>query len=227
LKLSAQQLPERPRSFVASELLHGDNVGFIINAYLAMQQQWPDEGGFAHYKYLLDTLPGLRPRVLRELAQSDTSRRLGSLLVDDLPPDFHYDSTQFDPQHSRAQYEVICQRLRLHQVVQEVRDTRELLSHLSLDGVSDAVETIVNTAMATLGLLDSRVNTLESDLQSLRGQLTSLAADTGREPGAPPPPRPGESAELTWLRHEVIRMSRRLSALESQADAPASPAAQG
>lgn len=214
MKLNTQQVPQRPQSFLASELLHGDNEGFIINAYLAMQRQWPDEGGFAHYKYLLDTQPGLRARVLRELASSETARHLGSQLVDDLAPDFLYVPDKVDPVSSRALYEATSQRLGLLQVIHDMRDTRALLSHITLDGVSEAVETIVSTAMSSLGLLDSRLSEVETSVQALRNRaLSSAPASAGS------PPEAGTAGELAWLRHEVINLSRRLAALEAAADA--------
>ena len=61
-------LPTAPQTVRASELLEGDDEGFVINAYLALQRQWPDPGGFGHYHWLLSQRPQARLEVLREIA---------------------------------------------------------------------------------------------------------------------------------------------------------------
>ena len=68
--MAQYQIPELPAFFRASELLHGENDGFIINAYLALQRHWPDNGGFFHYQDLLRRDPSHRPEVLRTDRQS-------------------------------------------------------------------------------------------------------------------------------------------------------------
>jgi hypothetical protein len=80
-------LPTLPQTVRASELLEGDDEGFVINAYLALQRQWPDAGGFAHYHWLLSQRPQARLEVLREIARSASAQRTGVVFEDDFPPD--------------------------------------------------------------------------------------------------------------------------------------------
>ena len=71
-------IPELPRSVRASMLLNGSNADFVINAYLALQRQWPDVGGYGHYLYVLGQ-PGQPPT--EELAW-DCGEQLRASLVD-------------------------------------------------------------------------------------------------------------------------------------------------
>ncbi|MFZ2990813.1 hypothetical protein [Ideonella sp.] len=221
--LKAQRLPERPAKFIASELLHGDVDGFIINAYLAMQRQWPDEGGFGHYRYILSKEPWARARVLRELAGSQVAKTLGASLVDDLPADHGYDPQNLDPAQQQIAYQAVSNRLRLLHVIHESRAIREALSRITLEGIADAVQTIVDTAMGSLAQLDSRISEVESGMEALRALTLSAihSADGSESPQQPT----SESVELTWLRHEVLRLGRRLQALEGAEPAVAPVAA--
>lgn len=81
--MSTEILPTLPRSYKVSELLCGDNAGFIINAYLALQRQWPDRGGYQHYLYVLSTYPDRRADVLHEIASSPAAKRHGIELIVD------------------------------------------------------------------------------------------------------------------------------------------------
>jgi hypothetical protein len=211
--LNPQRLPERVKRFTLSELLHGDINGFIINAYLAIQHQWPDEGGFRHYHYLLVTQPEARPRVLRELALSTSAKRIGTELEDDLPPDLPYDPANND----LSTYLRVTQKLQLLHVIHDARDLREAVSRITLEGISEAVQLVVETAMGSLAQMDSRIASAEADVAALRQLVTSAAI--AASPDAPVAPAPvgaaaGDDPERAWLRHEVLRLGRRLHMLE-------------
>ncbi|HSI50721.1 MAG TPA: hypothetical protein VLA61_20825 [Ideonella sp.] len=207
-----------------SELLHGDINGFIINAYLAIQHQWPDEGGFRHYHYMLVTQPEARPRVLRELALSTSAKRIGTELEDDLPPDLPYDPANND----LSTYLRVTQKLQLLHVIHDARDLREAVSRITLEGISEAVQLVVETAMGSLAQMDSRIAQAEADVTALRQVVAgaALGASTD-EPVAPAVPAAlsgGDDPERAWLRHEVLRLGRRLHMLEQHGVPGAAPA---
>jgi len=211
--LKPQRLPERVKRFTLSELLHGDINGFIINAYLAIQHQWPDEGGFRHYHYLLVTQPEARPRVLRELALSTSAKRIGTELEDDLPPDLPYDPANND----LSTYLRVTQKLQLLHVIHDARDLREAVSRITLEGISEAVQLVVETAMASLAQMDSRIAQAEADVAALRQVVTGAAIGESPEARvAPAALAGGDDPERAWLRHEVLRLGRRLHMLEQQ-----------
>jgi hypothetical protein len=214
LVLKNHRLPERPAKFSASELLHGDVDGFIINAYLAMQRQWPDDGGFRHYQFVLSKEPGARATILRELAASQTSRHLGSLLTDDLPPDFVYAPSPDYAAKDKATYEAVSHRLRLLQIIHESRHTRETIARMTFDGISDAVQTIVDAANGSLTHLDSRLGELEASFEAFRQSSFAAALAQADARADTPADTSAQADDIAWLRHEVLRLGRRVQALE-------------
>jgi len=225
LVLKNHRLPERPAKFSASELLHGDVDGFIINAYLAMQRQWPDDGGFRHYQFVLSKEPGARARILRELAASQTSRHLGSLLTDDLPADFVYAPSPDYAAKDKATYEAVSHRLRLLQLIHESRHTRETIARMTFDGISDAVQTIVDAANGSLTHLDSRLGELEASFEAFRQSSFAAVLAQADAPAEPPAKATAEADDIAWLRHEVLRLGRRVQALEMAPPPQPAPAA--
>lgn len=148
--------PELPKSICASALLHGSDADFVTNAYLALQRQWPDRGGFEHYMYVLAQPGSRRADVLREIAGSDNARRCGVQFVDDLPAEH-----EFRPEHhdSRRLAEMSL-ALRLSRTVADVAELRRSLSRLTADELAQAVQVIVEAQQAQQALLESRLNTL-------------------------------------------------------------------
>ena len=200
--MSAYQVPPLPQAFRASELLHGDTDGFIINAYLALQRHWPDNGGFFHYQDLLNRDPSRRPEVLRTLAGSETARHVGARFDDDLPPGHRYDPAIESTPEARARYEATSLRLRVTQVAHDGRALREALSGLTLDGLSAVLQTLLSQNRDTVALLESRLNQIEAEARALREATLS-------------PPQP-PADEPAWMRQELVRLARRVQALEAQ-----------
>lgn len=200
--MAQYQIPELPAFFRASELLHGDNDGFIINAYLALQRHWPDNGGFFHYQDLLRRDPSQRPEVLRTLAGSETAQHVGARFEDDLPAGYAYDPACESTEPARAQYEATSLKLRLAQVVHDSRSLREALAGMTLDTMSEVVQTLVSQSRDTVAMLESRLNTVEGEAEALR--QVALA------PAQPP------AVELAWMRQELARMNSRVMSLEQQ-----------
>ena len=129
-------IPELPRSVRASTLLNGSNADFVINAYLALQRQWPDAGGYSHYVFVLSQPGGSRAKVLREIASSENARRCGVDFVDDLPSDhvFHPED------HDRSQLTDLSLRLRLGRTVADLEQLRRSVGNLAADKLAAAVE---------------------------------------------------------------------------------------
>ena len=150
--------PEMPRSVRASTLLHGSNADFVTNAYLALQRQWPDRGGFGHYMYVLERSETSRAEVLREIATSENARRCGIEFVDDLPT-----THQFRPEHHDSlRLAEVTLNLRLSRAVADVNELRQSLSRLTADELAQAVQAIVQAQQAHHALLESRLNALAS-----------------------------------------------------------------
>jgi len=214
--LSHPHRPSKPHSFATSELLHGDDEGFIINAYLAMQRHWPDDGGYQHYLYQLYLKPGIRASILRELARAETARAVGVELVDDLPPDHVYDPLAGDLLANDAIYQAVSHRLRLLQVVYEISEVREAISRMSLEGLSAAVKTIVDTSMNSLAHLESRISTLEEGGALPRVAAAPLANAGGGENTAQLQKVVDEQAQvISALRREVRNLIVRMRAVEA------------
>ena len=198
-------LPTLPQTVRASELLEGDDEGFVINAYLALQRQWPDAGGFAHYHWLLSQRPQARLEVLREIARSASAQRTGVVFEDDFPPDQTVAPRATDPVQARLRYLNACERLRVPQLARQSLELQALLSGVSLEGIGEAVRTVIETSMAQLAQLESRLNRLQSELADLRARLDG--------PAALPTDLPAEGSSA-WMQRELLRLAQRVQALE-------------
>jgi hypothetical protein len=149
-------IPGLPLSVRASALLHGSNEDFVINAYLALQRQWPDKGGFHHYLFLLGQPQASRAAVLREIAASDNARRCGIQFVDDLAAEH-----QFRPEdHDRARLTELSLALRIGRLVADLEQLRSSVGQLAPERLADAIEAIVQAQQAHQALLESRLNSL-------------------------------------------------------------------
>lgn len=152
-----------PSTVRASALMHGSPSDFVINAYLALQRQWPDGGGFGHYLHLLEQQPGARAQVLREIAASPTARRCGVRFVDDLPEDH-----VFLPEHHESHKLMeMSLALRLAQAVADIRQLQASVGQLTEQQLSRALNAFVEAHAGAQCLLESRVNTLAADLREL------------------------------------------------------------
>lgn len=167
-------IPELPRSVRASSLLNGSNADFIINAYLALQHQWPDTGGFGHYFYLLGQRQVQRAQVLREIATSDNARRCGVRFIDDLPLEH-----EFHPEHhDHIRLAEVSLSLRVGRAVADIDQLRQSISRLATDELNTGVESIIHAQQGHQALLESRLNTMEAVVQSLRGAASHSADAT-------------------------------------------------
>ncbi|MCO5978960.1 hypothetical protein [Ideonella oryzae] len=198
-------LPTAPQTVRASELLEGDDEGFVINAYLALQRQWPDVGGFAHYHWQLSQRPQARLELLREIARSASAQRSGVVFEDDFPAEQTEAPRLSDPVQSRLRYLTACERLRVPQLARQSLELQALLSGVSLEGIGEAVRTVIETSMAQLAQLESRLNSLQVELADLRARLT--LPDMVQAP----PPAEGSPA---WMQRELLRLGQRVQALE-------------
>lgn len=198
-------LPTAPQTVRASELLEGDDEGFVINAYLALQRQWPDPGGFGHYHWLLSQRPQARLEVLREIARSASAQRTGARFEDDFPPEQTEAPRASDPVQARLRYLSACERLRVPQLAQQSQELQALLSGVSLEGIGEAVRTVIETSMAQLAQLESRLNSLQAELADLRARLDGPVAGPT---AAPTEGSPG------WMQRELLRLAQRVQALE-------------
>lgn len=164
--MSTEILPSLPRSYKVSELLCGDNAGFIINAYLALQRQWPDQGGYQHYLYVLSTYPDRRADVLHEIAASPVARRCGSELINDQDS---ADVAEIDPE---LQYLRQCVNLRIPHLA------RALDSRNGHAPEADSVQ-------ADVARLQQRIEEQGKEIASLRRELRNMAARLGGAAGVP------------------------------------------
>lgn len=154
--MSNEVLPNLPRSHRLSDLLGGDNHGFLVNAYLALQRQWPDRGGYDHYLYVLSTGQMQRPDVLREIASSPVARRQGTELIDDL------ESVEPQPDSSDRRYLQQCVNLRLPYLAQAVNALRD----------SKHAEQL----KAEVARLLQRVEEQDRQIAAMRRELRNLSA---------------------------------------------------
>jgi hypothetical protein len=214
-------IPQLPDRVSASELVHGDDEGFIINAYVALQRQWPDEGGYLHYRYLLSRDPGARASVLRELAASATTKKIGPRFTDDLPQDHVYDPQAGDPLIQQAAYVAMSQRLRLLMAVRETQDVRVALGRLSADAMGAAVDTIARQSLDTLARMESRMADMQAEIDGLRlllGQSGHGLAAAAADDGAPTP-----DSDFGRLSQEVLRLNLKLHAMALEQGRQESP----
>ena len=182
--MSTEILPSLPRSYRVSELLCGDNAGFIINAYLALQHQWPDQGGYQHYLYLLSIEPDRRADVLHEIAASPVARRHGVELIDDTA-----EAPAVDPQ---LQYLRQCVNLRIPRLAQTVgaRPPQE-----PANGLQEQVDR-----------LQQRVEEQGKEIASLRRELRNMAARLGSGVAVTAATAPDEGAAPALLAGEVEQL---------------------
>jgi len=168
--------PEPPRSVRASTLLNGSNADFVTNAYLALQRQWPDVGGYAHYLFVLGQPGASRAAVLREIAASDNARRCEIEFIDDLPPDH-----EFRPEdNDRARLTELSLSLRLGRTVADLEQLRRSVCNLTTEKLTGAVEAIVQAQQAHHARLESRLNSVEAGARPI--QAPSHQAPPHRTP---------------------------------------------
>jgi hypothetical protein len=203
--MSKLAVPDAPPSVRASDLIFGSDSDFVINAYLALQRQWPDAGGFAHYKYLLHTQPGARAQVLREISSSAMAKHRGSAFVDDLPADHIYKVEQHDPKR----FQELSLALRVGQTIVDVDRLNQAVSKMTLEGLTGAVETIVQAQQANQAALESQLNGVASTVRALESKTTVASAD-------PNTAATQDTAVPAWLQYEWQRMAQRHMSLEQQ-----------
>ncbi len=202
--MNKHQLPGLPSHVRASDLIHGNDADFVINAYIALQHHWPDSGGYAHYLYYLGQRPGERLQVLIEIAASKVARRLGTKLIPDLPEDFVFGPDKNDPARLRE----AMLSLRLTQAVLDAQAMRQIASTLTVDALSVALETVVQSQQADLAVIESRTNDLAATVRALEQQLRQGATGAQREPAT----EAGEHSAGA----ELQRLARRVDTLEQR-----------
>lgn len=182
--MSSEILPTLPRSYKVSELLCGDNAGFIINAYLALQRQWPDRGGYQHYLYVLSTYPDRRADVLHEIASSPVARRHGVELI--------VDTQDEAPAAVDAELQYIrqCVNLRIPHLAQAIDERGG-------GAPSNALQDQVTR-------LQQRVEEQGKEIANLRRELRNMAARLGGGVVAPVPA--AEAAAPSSLVAEVAQL---------------------
>lgn len=202
--MNTHQLPGLPFHVRASDLIHGNDADFVINAYIALQHHWPDSGGYAHYLYYLSQRPGERLQVLIEIAASKVARRIGTKLISDLPEDFVFGPEKSDP----ARLGEAMLTLRLTQAVIDAQSMRQIASTLTVDALSVALETVVQSQQADLAVIESRTNDLAAAVRALEQQLRQGADGAQREQATDVGERSAGS--------ELQRLVRRVEALEQR-----------
>lgn len=205
------KFPGFPVSIPASELVYGTDSDFIINAYLALQHQWPDQGGYSHYLYLLSQNPGHRLKVLKEIASSDVARYSGTKLEQDLPDNHLWAKSLNDPQR----YLHTSHGLRVAKILSDLLSLRSLIGNLSLGKLGEALNTVVDTQQAHLSALESRLADNTGLVQALEAQLMALG-------GAAVPPTADASStaqagDNAWVHGALQRLTQRLGHIEQQA----------
>jgi len=152
-------IPFLPTKIRASALLHGSNADFVTNAYLALQRQWPDDGGFAHYVHALGELGAKRADILREIANSSNAKQCGVSFIDDLPAEY-----EFRPEdHDSNRLLETSVTLRLARTAADVEQLRLAISRLTAGELSNAVEGLVQAQLMHQAVLESRLNALVGD----------------------------------------------------------------
>ena len=202
------KFPGFPVSIPASELIYGTDSDFVINAYLALQHQWPDQGGYEHYLYVLSQHPGHRLKVLKEIASSDVARYSGTKLEQDLPDNHLWAKSLNDPQR----YLHTSHGLRVAKILSDLQGLRSLIGNLSLGKLSEALRTVVDTQQGHLAALESRLADNTSLVQALEARLLEL----GGAPAAPAEPGT-DSSDSAWVHTALQRLTQRLGQMEQQA----------
>lgn len=200
--LAVQQLPSLPKVVRACELMHGADDDFIINAYIALQHQWPDVGGFAHYQHLLRQRPDQRVQVLRDIAASRQAQRCGTTLIDDLPANFPSPPPEVESTDPRNTTLI----LRLTHAVNDAQLMREMASKLTVAGLSDAVTAVVECNQINMATFESRLSELSSTVEAVVHALRTTSAPVSRH----------ERSDNVddWIALEIQRLSQRVLALE-------------
>ena len=206
--MAAIKFPGFPVSIPASELIYGTDSDFVINAYLALQHQWPDQGGYSHYLYVLSQHPGHRLKVLKEIASSDVARYSGTKLEQDLPDNHLWAKSLNDPQR----YLHTSHGLRVAKILGDVQGLRALIGNLSLGKLSEALRAVVDTQQVHLAALESRLADNTGLVQALEARLMELGGGApATEPGAEP------SDSSAWVHTALNRLTQRLGQMERQA----------
>jgi len=200
--MSAHQLPVLSKVARASELIHGSDDDFIINAYVALQHQWPDAGGFAHYRQYLRQHPTQRLHVLHGVSTSRRAQRCGTRLDADLPEDFAYTPEIDDSERFRR----TTLELRLTHAVNDAQSMRDMASKLTVAGLSEAVNSVVTSSQAGMAAFESRLNELSASVEAVMQAL--------RTTGAPAPRHDGADNVDAWMAQELQRLAQRVLALE-------------
>jgi hypothetical protein len=65
------------RVLTGQDLMQGADHEFIVNIYRRILLRGPDEGGYRHYRDLVEADPGCRRRVIEGMAGSTEARRQG------------------------------------------------------------------------------------------------------------------------------------------------------
>lgn len=199
-----------PAAVRASHLLAGDAAAFVINAYLALQHQWPDERGFDHYRRLLAQRPQARAEVLRAIAASPNAVALGVHLDDDLPPDHHFDAQAPQPPHASE----LGTQLRLARAVADIATLQHSAGQLLPQSVHEAVQAIADAQLTRLGLLESR-------LAELAERLDAMAAPAPAERRRRPARRPRD-----WRQLRARQLALEAEVIELRAQLGSAPATQ-
>ena len=207
------KFPGFPVSIAASELIYGTDSDFVINAYLALQHQWPDQGGYAHYLYVLSQHPGHRVKVLKEIASSDVARYSGTKLEMDLPDNHLWAKSLNDPQR----YLHTSHGLRVAKILSDVQALRTLIGNLSLGKLSDALRTVVDTQQGHLAALESRLSDNTSLVQALEARLLELGGAAAAPAEADANGGAGSVSDSTWVHSALHRLTERLGQMERQA----------
>lgn len=168
-------IPLLPGSIRASSLLHGSDADFVTNAYLALQHQWPDDGGFAHYVYSLGQ-GARRVDILREIAQSPNARQCGVHFIDDLPPGYEY---QPQDQDGHALLETSL-TLRVARTAADVEHVRLAMSRLTADELATAVEGLVQAQLLHQAVLESQSRETSVSVSALQAEVTELRLEVQR-----------------------------------------------
>lgn len=173
-------IPELPRGVRASTLLNGSDADFVTNAYLALQRQWPDVGGYGHYLFVLGQAGASRARVLREIAASENARRCGVGFIDDLPPDH-----EFRPEdNDRARLTELSLTLRLGRTVADLEQLRRSVGNLTAEKLAGAVEAVVQAQQAHHARLESRLNSLDAGARHAQADVIPGDATASKDVAA-------------------------------------------
>ncbi|MCA0177114.1 MAG: DUF4214 domain-containing protein [Proteobacteria bacterium] len=201
-----------PAAVRASELLAGSAADFVINAYLALQHQWPDRGGFDHYLRVLGQRPQARAEVLRAIAASPNAVALGVRFEDDLPPEHRHDESA--PPTAAGE---LGTRLRLARAVADIATLQHSAGQLLPQAVHEAVQAIADAQLTRLGLLESRLAELTERLDAA---MAPPPADRRRPARRPRDWRQLRARQLA-LEAEVIELRAQLGGAPGSAAAGA------